>query len=201
MGFFRFILATCIACILLAAVTLGGAILYSHNTDDPIIYRTYEDPDKIVIDVFDTQVIIEGDDFPGLPQKSDPRNAWTESKKAVTEPPKVIIEELDPLEPPALFPEKNSECGPKPFYSAIPPKYPEACIATADQMETVTVRFVVDEQGKVDDLEVADSTNDCFNEAALEAVQKWKYPPVDKKCNNRPSRHKVTTRLSFRLTE
>ena len=58
MGFFRFILATCIACILLAAVTLGGAILYSHNTDDPIIYRTYEDPDKIVIDVFDTQVII-----------------------------------------------------------------------------------------------------------------------------------------------
>jgi TonB family protein len=56
------------------------------------------------------------------------------------------------------------------------PQYPEE-LQRARVGGTVTVRFVVDENGDVQDARAVDSTDKRFESAALDAVRKWKFKP------------------------
>lgn len=59
----------------------------------------------------------------------------------------------------------------------IPPQYPQRCMDRARDTETVVLEFDVTPEGSVVNPEVLDSTNSCFNRAAIRAVQRWRYNP------------------------
>lgn len=48
--------------------------------------------------------------------------------------------------------------------------YPEYCVASANDIETVVVRFRIDQFGRADAPKAALSTNRCFNNAAIDAA-------------------------------
>lgn len=82
----------------------------------------------------------------------------------------------------------------------IPPQYPDQCQRSAKSSETVTVEFNVTPEGTVVNPQVLDSTNTCFNRAALRAVERWRYQPriVD---NQAKPRFGVRTSLVFNLAD
>ena len=82
----------------------------------------------------------------------------------------------------------------------IPPQYPTQCIDRARDTETVMVEFDVTPEGNVVDPRVLDTTNPCFNRAAMRAVQRWRYNPrvVDGVAQPRTG---VRTAIDFSLEE
>ena len=59
----------------------------------------------------------------------------------------------------------------------IPPQYPQRCQARARPVETVLVEFDVTPEGTVIDPRVIETSNTCFNRAAMRAVEQWRYQP------------------------
>lgn len=59
----------------------------------------------------------------------------------------------------------------------IPPQYPGQCHRMARALETVLVEFDVTPEGTVVNPRVIESTNSCFNRAAMRAVERWRYQP------------------------
>ncbi len=82
----------------------------------------------------------------------------------------------------------------------IPPQYPTQCIDRARDVETVMVEFDVTPEGNVVDPRVLNTTNPCFNRAAMRAVQRWRYNPrvVD---GTAQARIGVRTAIDFNLEE
>ncbi len=61
----------------------------------------------------------------------------------------------------------------------VPPVYPPAARAMG-MSGRVVLRVIVDEQGRVEDVEVVSATSPLFIEPAVEAVRRWRYSrPVD----------------------
>lgn len=58
------------------------------------------------------------------------------------------------------------------------PVYPIRCEAGAKPIETVSVLFTVTETGRVSRERVANTTNDCFDRAALNAIRQWSFAPA-----------------------
>ncbi|ULQ47054.1 energy transducer TonB [Flagellatimonas centrodinii] len=82
----------------------------------------------------------------------------------------------------------------------IPPRYPDMCQSRAKSFESVVVEFDVTPEGAVVNARVLDTTNACFERAALRAVERWKYQPkiVD---NQAQPRFGVRTQITFQLGE
>ncbi len=82
----------------------------------------------------------------------------------------------------------------------VPPQYPGQCQRTARALETVVVEFDVSPEGTVINPRVVDSTNSCFNRAAVRAVERWRYQPriVDEVAQ---PRFGVRTAIDFGLEE
>ncbi|WP_411817427.1 TonB family protein [Hyphococcus sp. DH-69] len=59
----------------------------------------------------------------------------------------------------------------------IAPVYPRSCTASAQPIETVDVAFTVTANGRIAGERIANSTNDCFNDAALNAIRRWQFNP------------------------
>lgn len=80
----------------------------------------------------------------------------------------------------------------------VPPQYPGQCQRTARALESVVVEFDVTPEGTVINPRVIDSTNSCFNRAAMRAVERWRYQPrvVDEVAQ---PRFGVRTALDFSL--
>ena len=60
---------------------------------------------------------------------------------------------------------------------SVSPRYPAECTAAAAEMESVTVLFDVTTGGHTANAAVLTSSNDCFNEAALDSVARWRFSP------------------------
>lgn len=80
----------------------------------------------------------------------------------------------------------------------IPPQYPDMCQSRARGVERVVVEFNVTPQGAVVNAHVLDTSNACFNRAALRAVQRWKYEPKMEGGEAKP-RYGVRTQFTFKL--
>jgi len=82
----------------------------------------------------------------------------------------------------------------------IPPQYPTQCMRAASNLEMVVVEFDVTPEGSVVSPRVVESTNACFNRAALRAVERWRYQPrvVD---NVAQPRFGVRTAIDFGMEE
>ena len=63
----------------------------------------------------------------------------------------------------------------------------------------VAVSCVIDADGNVTDAEVKKSSNDGFNKAAIEAINKWKFKPA--KVGGKPVKCRVTIPFRFNLEE
>jgi len=59
----------------------------------------------------------------------------------------------------------------------IPPQYPQRCMSRASDSESVLVEFDVTPEGTVVNTRVIESSNSCFNRAAMRAVERWRYNP------------------------
>ncbi|MEL7015260.1 MAG: TonB family protein [Pseudomonadota bacterium] len=60
---------------------------------------------------------------------------------------------------------------------SVPPKFPSRCASRARPIEKVGVSFTVSSLGTVQSPTVTNSTNPCFNRAALKSVQRWRFNP------------------------
>ena len=58
-----------------------------------------------------------------------------------------------------------------------PPVYPRRCASAAQAVETVTVSFNVTPAGRVVAEQVLQSSNACFDGAALNAIRRWTFEP------------------------
>lgn len=58
-----------------------------------------------------------------------------------------------------------------------PPEYPERCYISASTRDTVQVEFDVSPTGATANARVIETTNVCFDKAALASVETWRYAP------------------------
>ncbi|MEL6365152.1 MAG: energy transducer TonB, partial [Pseudomonadota bacterium] len=80
------------------------------------------------------------------------------------------------------------------------PQYPDRCQSRAEGEEVVVVQFDVTPDGSVVNVEVIETTNSCFNRAAIRAAERWKYQPKIEDGEAKP-RFGVVTQFSFQLGE
>ena len=59
----------------------------------------------------------------------------------------------------------------------VRPKGYDRCVRPLTSMEAVAVRFDVMDDGSVDDVEVLDSTDPCYERSTIAAVRRWTYEP------------------------
>lgn len=78
----------------------------------------------------------------------------------------------------------------------VPPEYP-AMLRKDGVAGVVSVVVVIDESGAVLASEVAKSSNEGFNQAATDAVQRWKFKPA--KLAGKNVKVKVTIPVRFTL--
>jgi protein TonB len=76
----------------------------------------------------------------------------------------------------------------------VEPSYPQVA-RRAGLGGRVTVRAVIAENGDVESVEVFASTNPLFNDAAVDAVRRWRYRPA--LMNGRPVRVYFSVRVDF----
>lgn len=81
----------------------------------------------------------------------------------------------------------------------LPPQYPRKCLASARSKEVVFVEFDVAPEGRVVNARVVDSTNACFNKAALASVSKWRYRRATDENGDPRWRRGVQTVITFEL--
>ena len=80
----------------------------------------------------------------------------------------------------------------------VQPDYPEAA-RQAKREGRVTVEFVVELDGRVSRAQVANSSNEMFDEAALSAVRRWTFDPALEE--GRPAVSALTVPIEFRLAQ
>lgn len=82
----------------------------------------------------------------------------------------------------------------------VPPTYPSACMpgAVEGRSEKVVVVYTVNRDGRTEGARVRETTNACFNDAAIAAVRSWEFTP--RKIDGRSVvQEDVETTLTFEL--
>lgn len=93
----------------------------------------------------------------------------------------VIESELGPVvDDPATTQGDTSEAIPEEVVAlrrinSVDPVYPPLCEGSAELVETVTVSFAIDGRGRPISRRIVQSSNPCFNGAALAALERWRY--------------------------
>jgi TonB family protein len=57
------------------------------------------------------------------------------------------------------------------------PRFPSRCSSRAKPVEQIELRFTVSAVGTVENPQILSSSNRCFNRAALQTVNKWRFNP------------------------
>lgn len=82
----------------------------------------------------------------------------------------------------------------------VPPVYPVRCESSAGDREVVTVSYRVSRFGKVVGPAIAESSNTCFNRAALAAIARWNFTPAQSD-GQAVASEMQSTRIVFRRPE
>ncbi len=77
------------------------------------------------------------------------------------------------------------------------PRYPNRCDRDAAELEQVTIMFDITAAGRTANPRTLLSTNDCFNDAALAAIGKWRFDPRTVDGTPQPTTNQRAT-LNFR---
>ena len=78
----------------------------------------------------------------------------------------------------------------------VHPKYPEAA-RRAEREGVVTIEFTVDVGGKAVDINVAKPMGAGLDEAAIEAVKKWRFTPAKRGGEHVPMRVQVPIKFTL----
>ena len=134
------------------------------------------------------------------PQTLSPAKVWTEDdqkphplKQVVPKYPEDARENLQTTPPTEVSTEYDEE--PR-VLKKVDPKYPETA-RRAEREGLVTLEFTVEVDGKVTDIKVVQSIGFGFDEAAVEAVKKWRFTPAKKGGEAVPRRVKVPIRFTL----
>ena len=106
--------------------------------------------------------------------------------------PPVAVPSPAPTPPPAIADETPAR-----LILTVPPVYPTRCESRAARQETVTVRFNVSRFGRVVSPAVQETSNSCFDRAALSAVSRFGFEPATRDGRAVPENAR-TTRVVFR---
>jgi TonB family protein len=79
----------------------------------------------------------------------------------------------------------------------VPPSYPQAA-RQAHQQGTVTLYAVIGRDGHIEKTRVLESGGQSLDQATVDAVQKWIYPPVA--CGTQPDASEVEIRVNYSLS-
>lgn len=77
------------------------------------------------------------------------------------------------------------------------PYYPNRCAGRAVALETVTINFDVNAEGRAVNAKISSSTNDCFDSEALRTLSRWRFDPKTVDGNPAVETGKTAT-LNFR---
>ena len=103
-----------------------------------------------------------------------------------------------PITPPATSPALVDETVIEArLIRSIGPRYPERCEQGAAAFETVSVIFDVNANGRPTNPRVTATSNDCFDDAAVAAISKWRFDPRTVGGAPRPQTN-VEATLNFR---
>ncbi|GJL93789.1 MAG: protein TonB [Hyphococcus sp.] len=195
-AFIRFILSAPFAALITLLIFLG---LYNQISPNPFLYTKAEEPGVVYLG---DQILCECYPDEGrliqLPEKPDTPNSWTNSEKVAKQPPTLptgcdencaeIIIELD-----IPVPSKKEE-GPGRL------KYPQACLEK-NLEGVVIVGFDITPEGRPTNIKIVQSPDNCFHQAALEMVSRWRYP-IEVNAQGKPVwRYDQTTRIRFQLNK
>ena len=116
------------------------------------------------------------------PEPGLPSDAAEEMSDDADEVPAEVS--LDPAEESAADPTESLLNGPAEDpvavlrrLTAVDPVYPPLCEGSAEAVETVTVAFTISDRGRPVSRRITQSSNPCFNGAALAALERWRYDP------------------------
>lgn len=85
---------------------------------------------------------------------------------------------------PVASPSPSDTIFPARLTRMVEPEYPGQCDRRAANLETVTVLFDVNTQGRATNPRVQATTNECFNTEALRTIARWRFNP--KSINGEP---------------
>ena len=137
-----------------------------------------------------------------LPAPVETRPAQSEPARAEAVEAQPDAESVDAAPRPRPRPlPRRAEPAPVVVESALTrssaPAYPDRCTRAAKDVESVTVMFDVSAAGRAANARVVTSSNSCFNEEALRALDRWRFSPrtVDGAASADPGK---TATLNFR---
>lgn len=96
---------------------------------------------------------------------------------AQTLPPIVEPEPVRRQPRPAARPQPQPEIIEARLIRSIGPQYPRRCERSAGDLETVSVIFDVNANGRTTNARVTNASNSCFEDAAVKAIAKWRFDP------------------------
>ncbi|WP_375204501.1 energy transducer TonB [Hyphococcus sp.] len=197
----RFLVSVPLAALVTVAIFLA---LYNQLSPKPFIYVEEDDGagkiylgDQVICDCPPQITFICG--WISIPDKPDIANPWTNSEKAVKEPPRQTPPNPQPdIDATKTITRKRSECDslPPPAISYIQSEYPKACIRKKAE-GVVRFQFDIMEDGSVKNVRILSSPDPCFNDAVIRMVQKWRYA---KRCEGQSlMREGVIETITFQL--
>ncbi|MFZ5617226.1 MAG: energy transducer TonB [Pseudomonadota bacterium] len=116
-----------------------------------------------------------------MPQEPDTENGFTRAEKASPNPPRAT---------------PDYDCTPADFG-----RYPARCKAAAARKEEVLVAFDISPDGGAKNARIVESTNSCFNEAALATVESFQCETSLDDSGNPQWRWNESTVLTFETSE
>lgn len=103
--------------------------------------------------------------IPGDPDRTVTPIAPPPAGEALTDP-----SSAPPIEPGAEIIEAR-------ILERVDPVYPVNCASGAAATERVVVAYIIQGNGRVSSERISESSNDCFNDAALNAIRRWRFSP------------------------
>jgi protein TonB len=116
--------------------------------------------DKVPDPGADNQALGPGDDGPGVPGLLPDTDITGIMPTGPTEPQRQVLQAWE-VTPPRLIQQTR-------------PVYPAAALAM-NLGGKVVLQVIVDEEGRVTEVQILQSTNTLFNQSAAEAVRQWRY--------------------------
>lgn len=114
---------------------------------------------------------------PPLKPQPKPRRREAPKEVVVAEAPAIVEAAPAPAPVAAPAPVVRETVVEARLTRPVEPKYPERCASRSDAVEDIVVLLDITVEGRPTNAVVADSSNTCFNRAAVEAAQRMRFSP------------------------
>jgi TonB family protein len=182
-------------------------VIYNQVSPKPFLYKTPETPGKVYIEVLSEKpVVLCHCGWMWPPTRPETSNQWTNHDKPATEAPKQNLPE--PSKEFNISEGLTYEIGPcrgqrsqsTPQLNSSSIQYPQACIKKGIEGVVVT-KFDVTEEGRVINIVILESPDECFRQPVITMLQKWRYSPQCRRDGTPAKRVGVVESFNFKLAD